>query len=125
MSENLTPRQRKAVESLLTTGDKSKAAEAAGVRRQTIYVWLRKAAFQQALRDAEAEALQSLSQALARLGRKAADTLDKSMDADSPTVRVRSSDIVLQRLLQLRELVDLDARMRALEARMNASTERR
>ena len=125
MSENLTPRQRKAVESLLTTGDKSTAAEAAGVRRHTIYVWLRKAAFQQALRDAEAEALQSLSQALARLGRKAADTLDKSMDADSPTVRVRSSDIVLQRLLQLRELVDLDARMRALEARMNASTERR
>ena len=117
MTKNLTPKQLRAVESLLTTGDKSQAAELAGVKRQTIYKWLKQPEFQQALREAEAEALQSLSQALARLGSKAADTLDKSMDADSDQVRLRAADIVLNRLLQLRELVDLDARITELEAR--------
>jgi hypothetical protein len=115
VTKNVTPRQRKAVESLLTTGDKSQAAELAGVKRQTIYKWLKQPEFQQALREAEAEALKGLSQALARLGSKAADTLDKSMDTDSDRVRVRAADIVLQRLLQLRELIDLDARVRELE----------
>ena len=36
---------------------------------------------------------------------------------DKDSVRVRAADIVLARLLQLRELVDLDARVAALEAR--------
>ena len=119
MDTNLTPRQRKAVEALLTTGDKSQAAELAGVKRQTVYKWLKQPDFQQSLRDAEAEALASLSQALARLGDKAARTLDRGMDADSDTVSIRAADIVLQRLLQLRELIDLDARVAELEARIN------
>ena len=119
MTENLTPRQRKAVETLLTTGDKSRAAEQAGVKRQTVYKWLKQPAFQEVLRVAEAEALQSLSRALARLGDKAARTLDRGMDADSDTIAIRAADIVLQRLLQLRELVDLDARITELEAKIN------
>jgi len=118
MNNNLTPKQRKAVEALLTTGDKSQAAELAGVKRQTVYKWLKRPDFQQALRDAEAEALKSLSQALTRLGSKAADTLDKSMDAESETVRLRAADIVLGRLLQLRELIDLDARVAELEGKV-------
>ena len=119
MTEKVTPKQLRAVESLLTTGDKSEAAELAGVKRQTVYKWLKQPDFQQALRDAEAEALQSLSQALTRLGSKATRTLDKSMDAESETVRVRAADIVLGRLLQLRELIDLDARVAELEGKVN------
>ena len=120
MTENLTPRQRKAVETLLTTGDKSRAAEQAGVMRQTLYRWLKQPAFQEALRVAEAEALAGLSRSLALLGRKAVKTLYDAMDTtESMTVRVRAADIVLGRLLQLRELVDLDARITELEAKIN------
>ena len=121
MSENVTPRKRRAIESLLTTGDKSEAAAVAGVRRQTVYRWLRQPAFRQALREAEAEALAGLSLALVNLGDKATKTLEAGMDAKSDTVRVGSADIVLQRLLQLRELVDLDARVRLLEERLRES----
>ena len=127
MTENVTfrqkrptPRQRKAIETLLTTGSKTEAAKAAGVRRQTIYRWLKQPRFRAALVEAEGEALASLSQALVRLGDKAARTLDQAMDNDDATTsaKVRAADVVLSRLLQLRELVDFEKRLAELEAQV-------
>jgi hypothetical protein len=126
MSENRTlgkkptPRQRKAIEALLTTGDKSAAARAAQVRRSTIYRWLRQPHFQAALAEAEAEALVSLSRTLVRLGDKAGRTLESAMDDPDAALshRIRAADIVLSRLLQLRELVDLEARVCELERKL-------
>ena len=117
MSENLTPKRRKAIESLLTTGDIAAAARAAGVSRQTLYTWLREADFRAALQSAETAALESLSRALVRLGDKATATLDSAMSDDLAAlpVKIRAADIVLSRLLQLRELVDLEARVTELE----------
>ncbi len=122
MSENrtlsgLTPKQRKAVEALLTTGDATAAAQAAGIARDTLYRWLRQPVFLGAVRAAEAQALDDLSRMLVRLGRTAAGTLAKAMsDAATPmTVKVRAADATLGRLLQLRELATLEARVAELE----------
>jgi len=52
----LTPKQRKAVEALLLTGDVSAAAKAAGVSRESLYRWLRQPLFLAAVREAEARA---------------------------------------------------------------------
>ncbi len=113
----LTPKQRKAVEALLTTGEVVDAAQAAGVSRDTLYRWLKAPAFQLAVRQAEAQALDDLSRLLVRLGRTAVATLAKAMS--DPTVpaasRVRAADTALSRLLQLRELATLEARITALE----------
>jgi len=51
------------------------------------------------------------------LGEKAADTLRQALeDAQAPAAaRVRAADIILARILQLRELVDLDKRLTELE----------
>ena len=115
--EHLTPKQRKAVEALLTTGEVAAAAQAAGVSRDSVYRWLRQSAFLAAVRDAEARALDDLSRLLVRLGRTAAATLAKAMgDPAAPwATRVRAADATLSRLLQLRELATLEARVAELE----------
>lgn len=122
MSENITPRKRKAIETLLTCGDLSQAAAAANVSRTTVYRWLKQETFKLALTDAESEAIASLSRALVGLGERATKTLQAAMDDPLPTAagaRVRAADIVLARLLQLRELYSLESRIAALEAARN------
>ncbi len=122
MSENrtlpgLSPKQRKAVAALLTTGDATAAAQAAGIARDTLYRWMGQPLFLEAVRAAEAQALDDLSRMLVRLGRTAAGTLAKAMsDAATPiATRVRAADATLGRLLQLRELATLEARVAELE----------
>ena len=122
MPQDLTPheltgKQRKAVEALLTTGEVAAAAQAAGVSRDTLYRWLKQPDFARAVREAEARALDDLSRLLVRLGRTAAATLAKAMAEPSApwATRVRAADAALGRLLQLRELAQLEARVQALE----------
>ena len=115
--DGLTPKQRKAVEALLTTGEVAAAAQAAGVSRESVYRWLKQPAFLASVREAEARALDDLSRLLVRLGRTATATLAKAMgDASTPwATRVRAADASLGRLLQLRELVTLEGRVAELE----------
>src|SRR5436190_1559367 len=70
-SSDLTPKQRKAVEALLTTGEVSGAAEAAGVSRDTVYRWLKAPAFLAAVREAEARGLRALERVWAVAGCRA------------------------------------------------------
>ncbi len=115
--DRLSSKQRKAVEALLTTGEVTAAAQAAGVARHTLYRWLKQPLFLAAVRETEARALDELSRLLVRLGRTAAATLAKAMsDPDAPyPTRVRAADATLGRLLQLRELATLEARVAELE----------
>lgn len=119
MTDNLTPRKRKAIETLLTSGDITQAARAAGVSRETLYRWLKAPDFRQGLAAGTHEALQGLSQSLLTLGAAAAKTLREALeDTTAPlAARLRAADIVLARLLQLRDLVDLDKRLTELEKR--------
>lgn len=125
--EHLTPKQRKAVEALLTTGEVTAAAQAAGVSKDTLYRWLKQPVFVEAVRVAEARALDDLSRLLVRLGRTAAATLAKAMnDPSTPwATRVRAADASLGRLLQLRELATLESRVTELEQLTALQEERR
>ena len=115
--EHLTPKQRRAVAALLTTGEPAAAAREAGIARDTLYRWLKQPAFLAAVRAGEARALDELSRRLVGLGRTAAATLERAMgDPAAPyATRVRAADAALGRLLQLRELATLEARVAALE----------
>jgi hypothetical protein len=120
MAEQLTPKQNKAVAALLATSDALAAARAAGVTRGTLYTWMRAPAFRAALHEAEAAALNAVSRSLVRLAEKAVTTIEAAMnDTSAPmSVRLRAADAVLGRLLQLRELVTLEERVRELEERL-------
>jgi hypothetical protein len=115
----LSSKQRRAIEALLTTGDVAAAAREAKVGKSSLYRWLREPLFLAAVREAEAAALDELSRMLVRLGRTATGTLAKAMtDPAAPwPTRVRAADATLARLLQLRELATLEARVTELEGR--------
>ncbi len=118
MYENLTLKQRKAIEALLTCGDVSSAAKEAGVSRETIYRWAKKDNFLDALRAGTSQALDDLSRLLLSLGETAISTLRIAMEDDSipANTKVRAADIVCSRLLQFRELVSLEERVSKLES---------
>jgi hypothetical protein len=122
---DLSPKQRRAVEALLATGEVSAAAREANVSRDTLHRWLKQPLFIDAVRDAEARAIDDLARMLVRLGRTATATLAKAMTdpaAPYPT-RVRAADAALSRLLQLRELATLEARVVELERAAGLQTE--
>ena len=120
MAEKVTTKQRIAIQTYLSTGSVASAAEAAGVTRQTFHRWRKQERFKWALAEAEKEALESLSRALVRLGEKATETLEGAMDgAEKESTKVRAADIVLSRLLQLRELVTLEERVSELEKKLH------
>ena len=117
MIHKVTPRQRRAIEVLVTTGDKSQAADVAGVKRVTIYRWMGQPGFGEALRWCIAEAVDNLSLALVGLGDLAVRTLEGCMAAGDATwsQRVRAADVSLKYLLTLRELASLESRVCDLE----------
>src|SRR5215211_3754356 len=118
MTADLTHKQRRAIPALLNSATIEGAAESAGVSRESLHRWLRTdPAFRDELRAAESEALAEATRRLVGLAARALDTIDAVMgDETAPaTVRLRAADTVLARLLQLRELVDLEERVTALE----------
>ena len=116
-SDNLTPKRRAFVRALLTERDIKSAAAAAGISETTAYRWAKDGDIQAAILDAEADALNTVTRGLIRLAGGAVGTLEDAMaDSDArASARVRAADIVLGRLLQLRELVTLEERIAALE----------
>jgi len=116
--EGLTPKQQKALDALLRGCTQEAAAREAGVHRRTLERWIRQnAAFQQALRDAERDALARVSRRLAALADSACDALAQALAGNAAAAQVRAADVVLGRLMTLRELVDLEARVSALEGK--------
>jgi transposase-like protein len=114
----LTHKQRQAIPALLASGTVTAAAEAAGISRETLYRWLRTdAQFRAELHAAEALALAETTRRLVALSGHALTTITGVMlDATEPgAIRLRAADVILQRLLQLRELVTLEDRITALE----------
>ena len=91
-----------------------------------MYRWMKEPAFLEALNNASLQALEGLSRKLLNLGGKAAETLRVTLDDDfiPADARIRAADIVLSRILQLQELVELNNRVSELERRINHDTKK-
>ena len=112
----LTAKQQKALDALLRGCTQEAAAREAGVSRRTLGRWMsRNVAFQHALRDAEQEALKRIQRRLAALAENACDALARALQGEAQPAQVRAADIVLARLMPLRELVEIEERLKALE----------
>ena len=114
----ITPRQGRFIHALL--GDARSIGQAAiqsKVSRRQAERWLKMPHVQQALRDAQEQALQQVSAGLLALSSQALDVLGEAMrpgDLSRPG-RIRAAEAVLSNLLRIRELVDLEKRLSALE----------
>ena len=120
-SKRLTAKQVKALEALLDGANLQDAAAAAGVNRKTVGRWLQDATFWTTY---QANSRASLELAARRLTGKldaAVELLGAVMDdASAPAgVRLRAAQLALDGSLRLLEVADIQARLDALEERLN------
>lgn len=119
MKTFLSPKQSKAVESLLRGDTVERAAVAAGVTSRTVQKWLNEPGFFEAVRDGQTIIIKQISTRLTGLANIACDTLEAVMLEERPPhgsgMRVRAADIVIGALLRYVELVELEARITRLE----------
>ena len=118
MSDNgtLTAKLRKALEVMIVTGSVEKAAIAADVGRTTIYRWQAEApAFSEALRQAQTQALDGFMLELMSMTTQAAQAIRDGLDDPDIDVKLKAASLFSSRLLQFKQLHDLERRLAALE----------
>jgi transposase len=115
--ERLSPRQIQGIAALMQSRSIEQAAKAVGVSKRCMLRWLTVPMFQAALHQAGQDLIAQAVRRLSDLSGKAIDTLAAEMqNADAaPGTRVRAADVVLSRLMNLKELSDLEARVAKLE----------
>ena len=95
------------------------AARAAGVGESTVFRRLRDAAFRGAVAAARAEVTARALGKLAAASTAAASTLRKLLNAESEAVKLSAARSILELGTKLREAVELEQRIVALEAKDN------
>jgi hypothetical protein len=115
--DNLKPREKQFCQAVLTRDVKNAATEC-GISETTAHRWIRRDDIQAAIGELEADALEMISRRLLLLADGAAAVLDAVLSdpAAKPGDRLRAADLVLSNLLRVRELVDIESRLSALEA---------
>jgi hypothetical protein len=114
----LTPRQRKGIATLLSESSTKAAAAAAGVAEATMHRWLNDSVFSAALKEARARVFESTLWELQDATGKAVKVLREVMDDDKahPSTRVRAALGLIGAMLKAREALETEERLRSLEA---------
>lgn len=112
----LSTRKSKALASILASKNVQEASELSGIPVRSLYRWLAEEEFQQALSNAEGEAIDSAVRRLTALSEQAVHVLSDCLDsAVAPYVRLKAAQSTLDYILKLRELRGLERRLQALE----------
>ena len=123
-NKELSSKQRAAIAALIAGANHQEAAAKAGVHGNRIGEWLKDPVFVQGLRDAEALALEAVSRDLLALASKARDAIESVLDGNAAdSIKLRAADVVLTKLLAIRELATLEARITNLERAQNERPE--
>lgn len=122
-ANKLHSRQRRAIEALLTGQTITDAADHAGVTRQTVTRWLAQPEFKSALAEAQSAALAAFGAGLVGLSESALQVLAEAMTDERTANRLRAASIHANSLLRIAELVDLAARVEALEQRLKGNVQ--
>ena len=120
MSDNvtLTSNQRRALAALLAHPTITAAATACGLTERTLYRYMDLEPFRAALAGREGAIIDAATRRLLALAGDAVNVLRDVMNDPNAShyERLRAADLVLARLLQMRELRDVETRLAALEA---------
>lgn len=117
-TDNLTAKQRRALDALLSGLTKAQAAAAAGVTVRTLARWRADDAFDDALRDATHAATRDAAVRLAGMMDKSLTVIGGMLDDDDTTasVRLRAALATIDAHLRLLEVTDVLERLEALES---------
>lgn len=118
---NVSTKQKRFLSALMIAPTITAAAKMAGVGERTAHTWLADPLFRAALTSAEREALTSASRQLTAALTSAVDKLQSLItDQDAgATVNLRAAVAVVEQVLKLREILDFEERLTALEAKAN------
>ena len=96
----------------------TEAAALAGVSHRTVQRRLADPAFRQLVAKLQSELMSRALGCMAKNMARAAKRLESLLDKDDPSIQLRAARAVLGMGMQLRDSVDVDARLREVEAEL-------
>ena len=116
----LSARQRAAVTKLLAGGKVSQIAVELGCSERSLWRWLRRQDFRQALNEAQGGALEVAAASLLGLALQGIDVLEQVLDDTkaSPASKLRAVALILEHGRAWHEAAALEARVSALERKI-------
>jgi hypothetical protein len=117
----LSSKQKVAIAQLADGASVQSAADTAGVHRRTVTGWKVQPAFAAELRQVQFSALEQLSARLLRQADQVAVAVGDGLVDPDIGIKLRAAQLWLDRVPGLLQLVDFEARLAALEMRINES----
>ena len=132
MAENssfteLSDKQIRAIEAILSGETIARAAKKARAGQRTLYTWMKDPTFAAALREARSKALTEAISALAGLAGAAVNVLSETLKAEDTNadLRVKTAKTALDSLMRAHGVIDTEERLAAIEAQLKEDRERR
>jgi hypothetical protein len=116
----LTTRQRKFIPVLVGSPTYTEACKRGRVSRDTLYDWFKQPAFAEEVQARRDELVAQSFALLAQSVDKAVETLVGLLETKDDRVKRLAANDVISRLLRYKELAELEARLTAIEARLEA-----
>ena len=114
--EKLSRKEEQAIIALLTRPTVAEAAQACGTSDVTLWRWMQRPKFADRYRAARRKALEGAIASLQHAAGEAATTLRTLLKAESESVRLGAARAILDQATKGADLLDLEARIAALEA---------
>lgn len=114
-NDKLDRKKQEAISALLVHPTIEKAAQAVGIREKTLWRWLQIPEFDSAYEEARNRVLAQTIGLLHKATGVAVTTLMKNLKCGVPSVEVRAAVAVLDQTFRAREILELEARLNAIE----------
>ena len=114
--------QEQAILALLTRPSIPEAAEVCGIGEATLWRWMQEPEFRDRYRQARRQVLEGAIASLQQAAGEAATTLRTLLKAESESVRLGAARAILDQATRGADLLDLEARIAALEVGREATT---
>lgn len=109
-------KQGRVLAALIETANITAACKAAGVSRKTFYNWQdADPAFRLRLQTIREQMIAEALDGLAMQTRAALEAIDAALADENTGIRLRAAQAVLDHLLKLKDMIDLEARLKRLE----------
>lgn len=111
----LNRRQLLAIPMLISCDTVEDAARKSGVSKGTLYDWMKKEEFTQAIASARKKLLDKAMNKLTSVSLEAVLTLEKLLNAESESVRRSAANDILSHALKYREMSEIEDRLVSVE----------
>ena len=123
--EKLGRKQELAIIALLNQPTVEEAAQAVGLSQVTLWRWMQLDDFRAQYRAARRQALENGIARLQGTTGEAVGALRRNLACGAPSVEVRAAQVILEQAAKGVELIELEARIEALEQQLAAAAEPR